>query len=78
MCSAITHEDFLRFFDAFGLDALHLIKSKLALVSFKVRVDGIYQGDWSLRCLRIKNCTLRTLDGTPACVQCVRVSLSNG
>ena len=69
MCSAIPHADFLRFFDAFGLDALHLIKAKLALVSTEVWVDGIYQRDFSLRFLRIKNFTLKTLDGTTACVQ---------
>lgn len=69
MCSAIPHDDFLRFFDDFGVEALHLIKAKLALVSTEVWVDGIYQNEWSLRFLKIKNFTLRTLDGTPACVQ---------
>ena len=69
MCSAITHEDFLRFFDAFGLDALHLIKAKLALVSTEIFVDNIYQRDFSVLFRRIKIFTLKTLDGTTACVQ---------
>ena len=69
MCSAIPHADFLRFFDDFGLEALHLIKAKLALVSTEVWVDGIYQRDFSFRFLRIKTFTIKTLDGTAACVQ---------
>ena len=69
MCSAIPHADFLRFFDDFGLDALHLIKAKLALVSTEIWVDNIYQRDFGVLFKRIKLFTLKTLDGTPACVQ---------
>ena len=69
MCSAITHEDFLRFFDDFGEEALKVVKTKLELVSTEVWLDGIYQPELSLRCLRIKTFTIKTLDGTTACVQ---------
>ena len=68
VCSAITHEHFLRFLDDFGKDALDLVKAKLALVSTEVWLDGIYQRELSLRCLRIKTFTIKTLNGTPACV----------
>ena len=68
MCSAIPQADFLRFFDDFGLDALHLIKAKLLLVSTEVWVDGIYQSELSLKFLKIKTFTVKTLDGTTACV----------
>ena len=69
MCSAINHEDFLRLFDDFDKEALDLIKAKLAHVSTEVSLDGIYQPELSLRCLRIKTFTIKTLDGTTACVQ---------
>jgi hypothetical protein len=77
-CSAITHADFLRFFDDFGADALSLIRAKLQNTSFEVVVDGVYQQHRSLQCLRIRNATLRTLDDIrQLCVRaCVPLAVS--
>ena len=75
--SAITHADFLRFFDDFGADALSLIKSKLQTTSFEVVVDGVRQPHLNLHCLRVKNFTLRTLDDIRQYVRaCVPLSVS--
>ena len=60
--SAITHADFLRFFDDFGADALSLIRAKLQTTPCEVVVDGVRQPHRSLHCLRVKNFTVKTLD----------------
>jgi hypothetical protein len=77
-CSAITHADFLRFFDDFGADALSLIRAKLQNTPCEVVVDGVYQQHRSLQCLRIRIATLRTLDDIRRlCVRaCVPLSVS--
>jgi hypothetical protein len=75
--SAITHADFLRFFDNFGADALSLIRAKLQNTSFEVVVDGVYQQHRSLQCRRIRIATLRTLDDIRQYVRaCVPLSVS--
>jgi hypothetical protein len=76
MCSAITHEDFLRFFDDFGPEALWLVSAKLQTTSCEVWVDGLYQAHRSLECVRIKQLTLRTLNGIPGCVDACVFPLS--
>ncbi len=78
MCSAITHADLLRFFDDFGADALSLIRAKLQNTPCEVVVDGVYQQHRSLRCLRIRIATLRTLDDIrQLCVRaCVPLAVS--
>jgi hypothetical protein len=68
MCSAITQQEFLRFFDDIGPEALSVVRAKLQNTSCEVVLDGVYQQHRSLRCFRIRACTIQTLDGIPGCV----------